>query len=138
MPYFKDGQISIEYLFIIGFATLILTILLGLSLIYSKDVEDEVYATQAERIVKEIVKNAETVYYYGPPSKTTLTVFMPENIEDITIDGKYITFKLYTQHGVTDIFQKAKMDLQGKINKSPGIKEIYIEAREGYVWLNSS
>lgn len=134
----NKAQISIEYMSIVGLTTLIVIFLLWVSLYYSNEVEDTIKLNQLDSIGKEIVDNAESVYYFGQPSKVTLKVLIPKGITQINVTPNELLFKVRTKSGITDMFYRSNVELQGNISSSYGYHDIIIEAREGYVWINST
>ena len=48
-----------------------------------------------------------------------------------------VLFKVRTQSGVTDIHYSSSVNLSGSVSSSPGLKNIQIEAKEGYVWITN-
>ena len=134
----KQGQISLEYMSIVGLATLIAISLLALSHYYSKQTEITINTNQIDRIGKEIIDSAESMYYYGEPSRTTIKAYIPDGINEINIGNNELNFKVRTKGGETDMFYSSSVDLQGNISTAYGFHYITIEAREGYVWINST
>ena len=134
----KRGQVSIEFMVLIAFLTLIIISLLYASMYYTKEVENTISTTQLDRLVKEIVDSSEYVYYFGEPSKTTIKVFIPRNVKEITVGPNEINFRVKTLQGETDIFYRSSVNLSGRISNSHGFHLITIEAKEGYVWINST
>lgn len=134
----ERGQISLEYMAVVGIATLVAISLLAISHYYSKETEITINAQQIDRIAKEIVDTAESMYYYGEPSKTTIRAYLPGGIKEITVGPDELSFRVKTQSGETDMFYPSSVNLQGNISTSYGFHYITIEAREGYVWINST
>ncbi|HLC96397.1 MAG TPA: class III signal peptide-containing protein [Candidatus Nanoarchaeia archaeon] len=134
----KRGQISLEYMLIVGMATLIAGFLLVMSHYYSRQVEDVINTNQLDRIVKEVVDTSESMYYFGEPSKTTLKVYIPTGVNSVTINSQQLTFNVKTQSGDTDIFYSSSVPLQGDLAITPGFHFVTIEAKGGYVWINST
>ncbi len=134
----KEGQISIEYMAIVGFVTVVLILLLGISNYYSTGTQDQIAVNQVDQIAKQVIDAAESVYYWGEPSKNTIKVFMPEKVELINITTNEITFVVKTTNGNSDIAYSSSVNLTGSIQKTQGIHYINVEAKEGYVWINST
>ncbi len=134
----KRGQVSIEYMVVIGFVTLIILSLLLLSRYYSRDIETAINTNQIDKLAKEIVDNAEYIYYFGEPSKTTIKVFIPKEVEQIDVNTNEINFRVATPNGDTDIFYRSAVNLSGTISTAYGFHYLTIEARGGYVWINST
>jgi uncharacterized protein (UPF0333 family) len=133
----RKSQISIEYLSILGFVLVILILIITLSYIYSRQIEDQIIVNQVDKIAKEIIDSAESVYYYGEPTKTTIKAYLPENIEQISITVNDISFVVRTENGLTEISYHSEVNLAGTIPTASGIKNFQIEAREGYVWIGT-
>lgn len=134
----KRGQISIEYMAIIGIATIIAISLLAISNYYSRQIEETIDTNQIDKIAKDIVDTAESMYYFGEPSKTTIKVYIPKGVESITVGPNELSFKVKTKGSVSDMFYLSSVTLQGSISTSYGFHDIIIEAKEGYVWINST
>ena len=76
---------------------------------------------------KKIVDAAESVYYLGEPSQTTLRVNIPGNIVDINLSsGKEVIFKIKTGSGIVDIVQSTSVNITGSLptNNSTYIRRI--------------
>lgn len=137
MPHSKKAQISIEYMSILGFVLIIISILVVLSYVYSRQIEDQIIINQIDKLAKEIVDSAESVYYFGEPTKTTIKAYMPDKIEQINISSDGISFWIRTQNGISDIAYSSSVNLSGTLSNAPGIRYIQIEAHEGYVWISN-
>ena len=132
------GQVSVEYMILIGFVMIVLSALLLISLVYTTDFDDSVTLSQVDRIVAEMADAVDTVYYQGEPSRTTLKIFFPEGIEGVQLNQTDINFKVRTRSGVTDVFRKTSVPMQGIIDTGYGYHNMLIEARQGYVWINAT
>lgn len=134
----KRGQISFEYMSVVGIATIVAISLLGVAHYYSRQTEVTINANQVDRIAKQIVDTAESLYYYGEPSRATIKVYIPDGINSVNISGQELSFKFMTQAGEADMFYTSTVNLQGDIDTSYGLRHIHIEAKEGYVWINGT
>jgi len=76
------SQVSIEYLMIIGFVTIITIPLVFLFYKYTAESSDEIITYQINQIANKIVDAAETVYFLGKPSQTTIKVNIPNQIAE--------------------------------------------------------
>lgn len=131
------SQISLEYVAIVGFTVVLLIFIFIISLSYSRETQDSIALSQVDRIAKNIVDNAESVYYMGSPSRITIKSNIPNRVETISISAKEITFTVRTQNGRTDIHYASAVNLSGSISLSEGLKYIVLEAKEGYVWVTN-
>lgn len=127
----KRGQVSIEFMAIIGFITFIALTMLIISQFYQREVATQVETNQVDHLARKIVEAAESVYYLGEPSKTTITGNLPEHIESVEINTNEITFKVRVAGGTTDISYTSNVNLTGSISPSPGLKRISVEAKCG-------
>lgn len=134
----KRGQVSIEYMAVVGITTIVVISLLLISNYYSKEVENTINTNQIDRIAKEIVDTAESMYYFGEPSKTTLKIYIPDRIKDITITQNELNLRVLTPSGETDMFYFSKVPLAGNLSASHGFHYVTIEAKGGLVWINGT
>jgi len=81
------AQASIEYLVIVGVAFAILTPMLYMFYDYTTSMRQEVGLARVYKIGGTMVNAAEQIYYLGEPSKTTLRVNMPANVNNLTTRG---------------------------------------------------
>ena len=132
----KKSQVSVEFVSVVGFTMLIL---IPLIIAYYQNTSESTFRIRGEQVYKvmnEIVDNAEVVYYLGPPSKVTLKAYIPRGIDSIVINGKEIVFRLKFEGKISELSVVSKVNLSGSIDSSPGIHNIVIQAREGYVSIS--
>ncbi len=129
----RKAQVAMEYLLIMAF--IMIVIIPGIYLFYNyseKSTEKLVYS-QVEQIAHQIIDNAENVYYTGEPSFTTITVKMPENIKEISIqNNKELVFKIVD----SDQVYLSDVNLSGEFGNtswSAGLKKIKVQAFDNYV-----
>jgi len=126
----KRGQISVEYLVIIGFVTIVVIGILGLALIYSGAIKDKIKISQVNSFANKIISTAESVFYAGEPSKSTISVYLPENVEEILISENSLIISIQTSTGTNRISFSSKVPISGSIGVFSGLKKIKIEADE--------
>ncbi|MEM0465877.1 MAG: hypothetical protein QXW97_04235 [Candidatus Pacearchaeota archaeon] len=134
----KFSQVSIEYLVIIGFVSIILIAILGIAFFYSNGIKDRIKITQVNNFANKIISSSESVYYYGEPSKTTISVYLPEGVENIEINNNEIIISTRISSGLEKTSFKSNVPLTGSISKSSGIKNIVITAEQNKTRINSS
>ena len=132
------SQISVEYMLIMGFATLMTVPLLLIYYSYSSDSSDTVATGQAMQIARKIVDTSESVYYLGSPSQTTLKLSFPDKIQSINLSKYEVVFKMKTKNGITDVVQVSAVNITGNLPKSQGIHVITVKAQDGYVSVTSN
>ena len=122
----KRGQSSLEYLIIVGFTITILTVLILIYFQFNQEETILVVTSQVDRIARELVDASEEVFFLGEPTRTTIKVYLPENVEDIIIDGHNIVFKVRTGKYISDIERHSSVNITGNISKNRGIKYIRV------------
>lgn len=132
------SQVSVEYMLIMGFATLMALPLLLIYYTYSSDTSDSVATSQAMQIARRIVDASESVYYLGKPSQTTLKLNFPDRIDSTNLSNREVVFKIKTKSGLTDIVQVSSVNMSGGLPTTQGIHIITIKAEEGYVKITSN
>ena len=121
---------------IVGFVTLVITAILGISITYTNSLRDSVNVKQIEDFANKITSTSESVYYAGSPSKSTINVYLPDDVDGITIAESTIFFDIETGTGVNKIGFASEVNITGNITHSPGIKQLEITAFENYVEIN--
>jgi len=134
----NNAQVSVEYMFIMGFATLMTLPLLLIYYTYTSDSSDTVATSQALQIARKIADSSEAVYYLGRPSQTTLKLNFPDRIESTNLLNKEVVFKIKTKNGVTDIVEVSSVNMSGSLPTSQGIHIITVKAEDGYVQITSN
>lgn len=132
------SQVSVEYMFIMGFAALMTIPLLLIYYTYTSDSSDTVATSQALQIARKIVDSAESVYYLGKPSQTTLKLNFPERIYSTNLSSREVVFKIKTKNGITDVVEISSVNLTGTLPITQGIHIITVKAEEGYVQVSSN
>lgn len=138
MNIFLKSQVSVEYMLVMGFATLMTLPLLLIYYTYASDSSDSVASSQALQIGRKIVDASESVYYLGKPSQTTLKLNFPDKINSISLSDKEVVFKIKTKNGVTDIVQVSSVNITGNLPTTQGIHIITVKAEDGYVQITSN
>jgi hypothetical protein len=150
----KRGQISFEYLMVMGFVTFVLMVLLGIALSYSTNISDRLKVIQIENFAKKIVTSSETVFYAGKPSKTTILVDLPDGVQSITTPinvttgyAKGILISYNTVGGLTTSFYDSNVPINitakgcdgmspGTLCPNRGTRNIVTEAQENGVKID--
>ena len=137
----RSSQSSLEYILLVAltFAIIVPTVYLFYN--YSKESSQEITDSQITKIGKSIVDTAETIFYSGQGSKTTLELNVPDNVQSAQIiDGRELVLNLTTNFGISEIvfFSSVNISTLGsnceqnvcKLTElaSSGIKKVKIEA----------
>ncbi|MEK6943283.1 MAG: hypothetical protein AABX00_04435 [Nanoarchaeota archaeon] len=135
----KKAQISVEYMMIIGFATLMALPLLIIYYNYTSDATEAVASGQALQIARLIADSSESVYFLGSPSQTTLKLNFPDNIDSTNLSNREVLFRMNIKKGrTTDIVQISSVNMTGTLPKTAGMHIVTIKAQDGYVLVTSN
>lgn len=126
----SKSQASIEYLIIIGFVTFILIGILGIALYYSGSIKDRIQSMQIGDCAGKIVESAESVYYSGYPSRTTITCSLPENVKSIDILENSLIITYGTSSGISKTAFTSNVPISGNITQFSGTRKIRITAEQ--------
>ena len=138
----KKGQVGMEYMTIVVFITVIIIPLILLYHTQYEGTNEQIRSNQADQIARKILDAAESVYYLGEPSKTTVKVYVPQNVENITIvgvsGGGELVFHMRTRYGTDEVVRTSPVEINGSIGESSGIKFITVESKGSYVQITSN
>ena len=134
----KRGQISLEYLIIVGFVAAITIPLIIIFNTHSSEMNEQVIANQADNIASKIVDSAESVYYLGEFSKITFRTFIPKKINAITIGDNEVVFFVKKLNGVDHVVKYSSVPINGSISAQSGTYDIVVESRGDHVWVSNS
>lgn len=145
----KKGQVGIEYMILIGFVTLIITSILIMAFVYSDKIKDRIRLNQVESFCVQLIGSAESVFFAGEPSKTTIRLYLPEGVNSLEIkcggganppcpvdESYYLVAGVSTSSGEDKSAYKSRVPIQGTISTGTGTKKLSLEAREDYVEIN--
>ncbi|MFH1072154.1 MAG: hypothetical protein V1743_01875 [Nanoarchaeota archaeon] len=95
---FRKAQISVEHMFILMLAVMILVPGTVLFYQFAKGSSDQMIASQVKRIGDELIKNSDTVYFLGDGSRMTISLNLPRTLKNISLENEeiVITFTTYT------------------------------------------
>lgn len=131
------AQVSMELLIIISFVAVLSLAFILVFKMQSDSAQDQIITNQAQQIASRISDSAESVYYLGEPSKTTLKVYIPSKVENITLGNREIVFFVRTRTGINEIVQYVPINISGSIPAASGLRQIVIESKGSYVWVHT-
>ncbi|MBS3081708.1 hypothetical protein J4416_02080 [Candidatus Pacearchaeota archaeon] len=122
------GQISLEYLIVVSFVMFAVIVLLGVSLFYASSVQDQIKVNQLSTFANKILNSAESVYYSGEPSKSTITAFLPEGVQDFEIVSNSLVFTFVTSSGTSIVAFESNVPLDEgfELSLNQGVKRLTI------------
>jgi uncharacterized protein (UPF0333 family) len=134
----KKGQISTEYLIVVGFVVFFVITMLGVALFYSSSVRDSIRVSQLEHFAEKVISSAEEVYYAGEPSKSTMNVYLPEGVSEIEIAANEVVFTMTLSSGVNIMSYHSKVPLEGNISLGEGVKRVQVLSAPDRVLVTSN
>ena len=133
----KKGQISTEYLIIMGFVTFLIISVLGVAFFYVSQIKDNLKVNQVNNFANKIVNSAETVYFAGEPSKITILLYLPQGVKSIaTTSSNELTIKILTDSGTNVISYTSSVPITASgITTTEGLKKVKLEASPSVVTI---
>jgi len=127
------AQSAIEFLIIVSVA---LTILIPLILLVNQSLmgyKDDTKISLAKEAVKKLGDNADWVFSQGPPAKVTVEVYIPDDVESISIINNEILYKIRTTAGITDVYYDTVPELRGTLPEKSGYYFVSLTSFSTYV-----
>lgn len=138
----KRAQIGVEYMIVVGFVTFAIMSVIALAFFYSGQIKDRIRLNQMESFATQLINSAESIYWAGEPSKTTVRLFMPDGISNITITSDAtsgaIIITTLVSGGENKRAFTSKVPIQGTITPGEGIKKLTLEAKTDHVDITQS
>lgn len=132
----SKAQAGVEYLIIIGFVTLAISIIIGMAYFYTGSIKDRIKLNQVESFANQIINSAESVFFSGEPSEATINLYLPEGVKTIEINTNYIIITTETSSGENKRAFASKVQLTGTISSGEGIRKIHIKAESDRVSIS--
>jgi len=126
-------QIATEYLIIISFALMVLIPYILYLYSASQQYQEQSFLTIASESVKKIGEACDWVYLQGEPSRLTIKVTIPKNVEDILFLNKTIIWKVRSSSGISDIYYTCLANVTGYLPIKEGEYFVIVKAIEGGV-----
>ncbi len=127
----KRGQTGVEYMIIISFVIFAVGVIMGLSLIYSSSIRDQIKMDQLNDFSTKLISASESVFYSGEPSRATLSAYLPEGVNAITLSNKELIANISLSSGenIRVFPSRVSLSCPGNISQFKGLKKIRVEAR---------
>ena len=131
------AQAAVDYFTIVSVALLILIPLILYINQLLTGYRDDIRVSLAEDTVNKLGESVDWVYSQGPPAKLTLeNIFIPEGIEETSLDNNMILFRIKTSAGIPDVYYETVPSLDGSIPSKSGYYQISLTAYENNVTIN--
>ncbi len=132
----KKAQTGVEYLIITGFVTFAVISILTFSHFYISLSRDNLRLNNVEKFAIQFISSAESVFFAGEPSKTVISLYLPNGVKSINIQENLVIITTETSSGDNVRSFNSKVPLQGSISSTEGIKTITLEAKKDYVFIS--
>ena len=153
----KSGQISVEYMIIIGLSFIIIIPAGYFFYSYSQTSNDGSIRLQVNQLGSEILKNTESIYGLAEGSLLTLDLKYPNNIRNIyVLNQSELIIRYELTDGMNDAVFFSKVPLSGYYNMSginctipcenstfstnpprPGKHNLKLESKTSYVLISN-
>ena len=135
LPQHEKAQASMEYLLIVTFAMIALSVIAFAAYSQSASFSSDVTSSQIQKVGNQIVDAANAAYYAGPPTKKTITLYFPDLIRSINVMNQSIVFVVQGSQGTYEyaVYSSTPMFAPNNISVFPGLHTITILAGSGYV-----
>lgn len=131
----RRAQVGVEYMIIVGFVTFAIMSVIALAFFYSGEIKERIRLNQVENFATQVVNSAESVFYAGEPSRTTVRLYLPEGVRDITVYSDAILITSVVGSGENIRAYDSKVPLNGTITPGEGIKKLTLEAKTDHVLI---
>ncbi len=106
------GQASVEYLIVVGVAFLVMIPAIFFFFNFSNETGQDISLGQLDAIGREMVQTAETLYYGGIGSKTTMKLSIPDGVHHAFIaDQRELVFNTSTGSGELEMVFFSRVNL---------------------------
>ncbi len=95
--------------------------------------QETIDTNQITQIANKIADSAESVYYLGSGAKTTIKVYMPKNVINMSTGNNEISFKMQHQGKQSDFVAYTPINVTGTISFHSGVHYIILESQGAYV-----
>ncbi|MEM0231371.1 MAG: hypothetical protein QXW00_01805 [Candidatus Woesearchaeota archaeon] len=133
----RSAQVSLEFSIILGFATLMIIPTIIVFYTQTQETNNIFAIRQAERIARQIVDEAEIVYYTGTPSKSMLKVYIPKNVKAINLSNNEVVITIEISGSLSEIAVPCRVNITGSVNPQQGFKYLKFEAYNSSVVVSS-
>ena len=113
----EGGQASLEYMVMLALSLAIFSAILYVTSSLISTSSAQVGVDSAYRAVEKLRDSSDFIYVHGHPSKTQVNVYIPPNVEEVSILNNN-TFKMRIGIGAsyTDIYSVAKGRVYGDLS----------------------
>jgi hypothetical protein len=119
---------------LIGFLSFAVFVILAFSFLYSDKIKDRIKTNQVEGFAANLINSAESVFFAGEPSRTTVRLYLPDGVESITILSDSIVIETRVSGGGRNVrAYESSVPLNGTILPGEGTRKLILEAKSNFV-----
>lgn len=122
------GQVSVEYLSILGITLLLLAPLGVIVNEYLNYSDDQISEQQLVEISRTIVDTSQTVFFLGYPTKIKLKIYFPNHITSAQVLNHGISFLMKGSSSEKDFYEYSPVNLTGNLTTNSGLHYVLIQA----------
>jgi hypothetical protein len=132
------GQSAVEYFIIAAMVMMFMVPIWVYMTTTQQQTSDELAISYAKNTVKQITDAASLVHSQGYPAKINIRVYIPTGLENVTIIGNTLIFKVNTGGTLSEVWYTSSADMQGedKIPLNEGYYNFDIISQDAYVEIN--
>ncbi|HIG52004.1 hypothetical protein CXT76_01275 [Candidatus Parvarchaeota archaeon] len=127
----KRGQISTEYLIVVGFVTFVVIGIMAVAYFYMGSIRTSMLLSQVTNFANKVISSGEEVFFSGEPAKVTVKAYLPEGVQQIRFIEDQIVFDVLTDSGLNVIAFSSDVPIieaPSSITTFQGLKNVKIEA----------
>ncbi len=124
----RGGQVSIEYLLVTGFSFMLIAPLFIVFYTQSDAIRADLTEAQAHSAALALVESAQRVYYQGPPSRETVSITIPKDIQNITIYNDSVVFRVITPQQYDLLVPSPVPLVPESLNSTAGPTDVRVDA----------
>jgi|GEM_PF-6230854 len=123
-----QAQASIEYMVLIGFSLIVVSILWVTSGSNIENTQWDLQLSYAENSLDRIAQTVDSVYVQGQPAQTYINVDFPDNTNAVYLGGNSITLELRWKGILRNVTFYTAANMTGNINSAPGRHRLLVTA----------
>ncbi|MFC2154741.1 hypothetical protein ACFLRC_04600 [Candidatus Altiarchaeota archaeon] len=102
------GQASLEYMVMLALSLAVFSAILYVSSTLLSSSTTQIGVDAAARAVSQVKEATDFIYVHGHPSKTQVNIYVPPNIENVTMANQTVAFRISVGLAYTDIYSITK------------------------------
>ncbi|VVB51105.1 Uncharacterised protein [uncultured archaeon] len=110
----RRGQASLEYMVMLSLSLAIFAAILYVTGNLITSSSSHIGLDASYRAVQRIGEAADFIYVHGHPSKTRINVYVPPNIENVSVVGfRYVNMRIAVGDSYTDVYVVPRTNITG-------------------------